>query len=402
MKPARSEPRPGAVAFVLLAALVPGLAAPAGAAGLGDDEIVERRLLPREVKQQVAALAAARGAAVSSEPGRAAALARAFLRRARTEGDPRLVGYAEAVLQPWAARAEAPDEVVVLLATVEQAQHRFDAARQRLERLLQGRREPLPQARLTLSTVRAVQGDLAGARAACTPLVAASPTLAALCTAQVQVQTAEAEAALPGLQALASSADPATAHWAASLAGETLARLGRTDEALPWLAQAARSGELYDALALADALLAAGRLAPAAAALAGLPPTDAVLLRQWRLARLDPQAAPEQAERLRARLAERFAQADPAEAQAHARERALFHLWGDEVVEAARWARRNLALQREPIDLRIAAEAALRAGDEPLKAEVQRLREASGLQDRRLVQALRPGQAGHASAALTP
>lgn len=402
MKPATSEPRPRAGALALLAALALGLAAPAGAGSTGDDEIVERRLLPREVKLQVAALAATRRAVALPEPGRAAAQAQAFLRRARTEGDPRLVGYAEAVLQPWAARADAPDEVVVLLATVEQAQHRFEAARQRLERLLQGRREALPQARLTLSTVRAVQGDLPGARAACTPLAGASPTLAALCTAQVQVQTAEAAAALPGLQALASSADPATAGWAASLAGETLARLGRTDEALPWLAQAARSGELYDALALADTLLAAGRHAAAAAALAGLPPTDAVLLRQWRAAQLDPQAAPGQAERLGMQLSERFASADPADAQAHARERALFHLWRGEPAEAAHWARSNLALQREPIDLRIAAEAAARARDEALWAEVQRLREASGLQDRRLAQAPHPGKAGREPPPLTP
>jgi hypothetical protein len=69
MKPATSEPRPRAGALALLAALALGLAAPARADGLGDGEIVERRLLPREVKLQVAALAAARGAATLPEPG---------------------------------------------------------------------------------------------------------------------------------------------------------------------------------------------------------------------------------------------------------------------------------------------------------------------------------------------
>jgi hypothetical protein len=44
----------------------------------------------------------------------------------------------------------------------------------------------------------------------------------------------------------------------------------------------------------------------------------------------------------------------------------------------------------------------VRAGDEPLWAEVQRLREASGLQDQRLAQAPHPGKAGRHPPTLTP
>ena len=43
----------------------------------------------------------------------ASALARRYIERARTEGDPRYLGYAQAALVPWWKLPQAPDEVLV-------------------------------------------------------------------------------------------------------------------------------------------------------------------------------------------------------------------------------------------------------------------------------------------------
>ena len=62
---------------------------------------------------------------------------------------------------------------------------------------------------------------------------------------------------------------------------------------------------------------------------------------------------------------------------------------GSAAPAAARdWAAINLALQKEPIDLRIAAEAARGAGDTALRDHVLAHGRRTGLQDQRLQAAL--------------
>ncbi|MCW7540580.1 hypothetical protein OOT46_22405 [Aquabacterium sp. A7-Y] len=406
MSPRRFEAgrgrRVAAVVLLAVAAGLPDRPLQAAARQPAAKEVVESRLLAPELRRQVAALAAARrpGGPVPDPRAaqwQAAATARQLLQGARRDGDPRRVGYARAALQPWWDREEVPADFGVMQATVEQTEHRFADARRRLERLL-ARHPGHLQGWLTLSGVRAVQGDLSAAREACGPVAAVAPSFGELCRLQVEVQTGTAEAALASLGQLARDADPVVAAWAASLQGETLSRLGRHEAAIAALQRAASAGELYDRLALADALLAAERPQAAALALRDAPPTDAVLLRRLRAL---PPGSPE-AEALRELLRQRWVGVRGDEARLHARERALFALWTSAPpTEARDWAAANLALQREPIDLRIAAEAALRASDLALLDEVRRLQAASGLRDLRLQAALR-SPAGRDTARLTP
>ncbi|AKJ30203.1 hypothetical protein [Caldimonas brevitalea] len=382
-------------ATVAIALLVAGAAA--ASAEPAPDQVIEARLLPLAVKRQVALLAAVtRQPATSDAAGspapppaaarRAVAHALGLLQQARAEGDPRLVAYAHSTLQPWWDRNDAPLDMVVAIATVEQAQHQFTAARRRLEQVLRPG-VTHPQAWLTLSTLALVQGDHAAAGRACEGLAAAVAEIALLCRLQVDTLTGAAEAALPALRVQAGVADPRRATWAASVLGETLARLGQYDAALTALQQAAAGGELYDLLALADTLIVAGRPQAALQALVAAPPSDGVLLRRWRAA----QAGGERraAEALRQQLQTRLSAMPADEAALHAREQALFVLWsGGDAAEARRWAALNLGLQSEPIDLRIAAEAAHRAGDRDLLAEVERRCRTSGLRDHRLAAAL--------------
>src|SRR5262245_45767229 len=116
-----------APAVLMLAAawLLPAAAAWSAGSLPQPDEVIESRLLSPEVKREVATLA--RAHAVSTARGEAGearrqrdaqALAQDFLRRARIEGDPRLVGYAQAALAPWRDRDDVPVDLAVLQATV--------------------------------------------------------------------------------------------------------------------------------------------------------------------------------------------------------------------------------------------------------------------------------------------
>ena len=122
-------------------------------------------------------------AANRADAGKSVALARRYLDQARSEGDPRRAGLALAALQAWPDVEKAPDEVLLMAATIEQYLHDFDAAASHLERLVK-RRPGQAQAWLTLATVRRVQGSYAPSAAACEALVPLVPLYAAACRAE--------------------------------------------------------------------------------------------------------------------------------------------------------------------------------------------------------------------------
>ncbi|WP_372982789.1 tol-pal system YbgF family protein, partial [Marinobacter sediminum] len=128
--------------------------------------------------------------------------------QARETGDPRFLGYAERLLQSW-PEAEYTDRLRVLRATLAQSLHRFDAARQDLEQVLQTtqQRQQRIQSRLTLANLELVQGNYDKARQHCQELASIYPGLiAASCLAQTDARTGQAEAAYAHLQAQQASA----------------------------------------------------------------------------------------------------------------------------------------------------------------------------------------------------
>jgi hypothetical protein len=93
----------GAFALVLSASVTAAPFVPAG-----DGQVLERlpdRTTPqyRELKRLQAEVAA-----TPNDVAAAAALANAYYRISRSEGDPRFLGYAQAALTPWWKDAEAP------------------------------------------------------------------------------------------------------------------------------------------------------------------------------------------------------------------------------------------------------------------------------------------------------
>jgi hypothetical protein len=347
-------------------------------------------LLPRSDDQVVEALPAAAGsrseerrlrrawAADPRDPAKALPLARRHFEQARAEGDPRRAGQALAVLQPWSDAATAPDEVLLMRATIEQHLHDFDASAAHLGALLK-RRPRHAQAWLTLATVRRVQGRYAESDAACEGLAAARAGLhARACRAENDGLRGRVDAARAQLRELLSAPQlPAeTRAWLLTTRAELEARAGQAADAeVAYRAALASQADPYTTLSFVDFLLHRDRRAEALRLLQGQPRNDAVLLR---LA-----IAGQDAAEMRERLA--LANLRPDARTTHAREQAMFALWVDrDARRALDLARTNLERQREPLDFLLLAAAARAAGDAAALRETARIQKEIGLHDTRL------------------
>src|SRR5215831_10560630 len=316
-------------------------------------------------------------AAAARQPedlSRAALLAAGYIRASRVEGDPRFLGYAQAVLGPWWKDPNAPTQALVLRATILQSSHQFDAAVADLDRVSQ--REPRnAQAALTRATVLTVQGKYARARKDCDRLFAMAPQIyATICVAAIDSVTGKSAAAYESLQQALTSlprTDGTALAWGETLLGEIAHR--RNDPAAERHFRAAMNAagrDIYLLGAYADWLLDQRRPADVVALLQNETRVDALLLRlalaQKTLNR--PEAAAS-IETLRARFDASRARGDTV----HQRENARFELaLRDDPRSALPYALANWQVQREPADLRILAEAAVAANDAAGLAEVKR------------------------------
>jgi len=296
---------------------------------------------------------------------RATALATAYVRVSRVEGDPRFLGYAQAALAPWWKDPDAPTAVLVLRATIRQSSHQFDPAIADFDKVLQ--RDPKNgQALLTRATVLTVVGRYAEARNDCRRLSGLVPEIySVVCIAAIDSVTGNAGPAYETLRRAlrdASRVDGAGRAWAETLLGEIAHRRG--DPAAEGHFRAAQdTGErdLYLLGAYSDWLQDSGRAAEVIPLLANESRIDPLLLRlalaQQALAR--PEAAAS-IDTLRARFDASHLRGDTL----HQRENARFELFlrGD-ARSALLLALENWKVQREPADLRVLAEAASAAGD---------------------------------------
>ena len=356
------SPLAGAVLLVGTLVAAPVLAAPA--IPWSDDVVLER--LPESRDPSIATLKKMRSLVrAAPQDLRVATLyARRAVDASRATGDPRYLGQAQAALQPWWSADDAPSPALLLRATIKQSLHDFDGALADLDRLL-ARAPDDAQARLTRATVRAVVGRAVEARADCDRLDRAVPALvAAACRASADASTWRAlDAALA-----ADTRSPAGLRtWALTIAGEMAARRGdavgadaRFREAL-----ALDPNDAYLAGAYADFLIDAGRHAEAARLLDNRTRHDALLLRLVIAERQLPERR-ERYEADRAELAARFDATRRRGDSVHRREEARYALEvEDDPARALTLARANFAMQKEPADARLLADAARAAGARP-------------------------------------
>ena len=376
-----------AVAAAVLA--VASTAAPCAPRVPSDDSQVLERLATRPGDSFVREAEAARRL-LARDPRNlelALRLAHMHMARARAESDPRELGRAQAILSPWWDQSEPPVAVLVLRGTIRQTNHQFDLARADLEQVV--RREPRnAQAWLTLATVQQVTDDLDSARASCARLADITPMLIrATCAAAIDGVEGNARAAFASLAATLERSPDAPAGirvWSVTLQAELAQRLARSAEAerLYRDALALEPRDAYATAAYADFLLDEGRPTEVMRLIAADTTADPLLLRYAlaaRAARAGDGAAALQ------RLAGRFAASRARGDRVHLREEAIFALRaGDDPEGALALARENWKTQKEPLDARIALEAALAAGDAASVRDVVAWVARTGLEDQRI------------------
>jgi tetratricopeptide (TPR) repeat protein len=295
----------------------------------------------------------------------AATIARRYIALARSETDPRYLGYAESALAPWWQQAAPPTDVRLLRATLLQSTHQFTPALADLKAVLASEPQNV-QAWLTQATVQTVQGDYSGATVSCARVSGLSIELVGItCIANIGAVTGKAAASeqLPDLTLSRSSNAPQDLRvWALTLLAEMAQRRGdaTTSEARFRRALTLSPRDSYLLGAYADLLLEQNRAADVLELLRDQERIDALLLRR---ALALQQAGKQSAMQADVReLAARFDAAAQRGDTVHQREQARFELvLRHDAKTALALARKNWEVQKEPADIRIYLQAAVQA-----------------------------------------
>lgn len=281
-------------------------------------------------------------------------LAQFYVSRSRATGDLRYLGYAEAMLQPWAQRSAVPAAVRVLEATILQSRHAFGAALAQLDLALQDQPDNA-QAWLTRATVLRVLGRYDEAMASCTRLAGqADAAITALCQQSLHGLSGHLHSAYTALLSLPQQGLAAEARaWRYSELGEMAERLGDDAAAEHWFGEGLQLApeDFYMRAACADLLLRQHRAAETLQLLAGYESMEPMLLRiviaRQRLG--DGRSAQEWA-----MLSGAFEVEQQRGEAVHRREQARFLLDVEQQPEAAlAAAQENWRVQREPDDVLI-------------------------------------------------
>ena len=393
--------------FSLLCACLPMLAWAAPYTPKDGSAVIEQ--LPRRADATHIALRGLRQQldAAPQDLALASSLAQRYIALARSETDPRYLGYAQAALAPWWRQAAPPLPVRLLRATILQSTHHFDAALLDLDAVIA--QEPANgQAWLTRATVLTVQGDYTKATAACARLSALTTQLVTVtCLANIASVTgraASSERLLDMTLRRSAGAAPELESWALSLLAEMATRRGESTlaEARYKTALAQQPRDSYLLGAYADFLLDRQRPQDVVKLLKDQQRIDALLLRYA----LALQALPGQQTAFlaaKAELAARFNAAMQRGDTVHQREQARFTLFLQRDVPAAlQLAQKNWAIQKEVPDMRILLEAALAARSYGAAQPVLAWIAANGVEDealQRLVRQLGPQDGQKLSAA---
>jgi Tfp pilus assembly protein PilF len=320
-------------------------------------------------------------------------VAQGYLEVGRITGDPRYAGYAQAALAPWWDFERAPQEVLVLRATLRQRMHQFDVALADLATVLNTNPRNV-QARLTRATMLQVQGVYDEARAECRALQELTEELVwASCLANVNGVTGRLGESYQQLRlALDRYPHPqqSVQSWVLTSLAEMAARAGMAQEAEGHF-RAALALDVVDYYLLgtyADFLLDNGRPQEVVALLRDRTAADPLLLRYaLALQAQRSKALPAQVEQLRDRFDASRLRGD----RVHLREEARFTLHLLNAPTAAlNLAEENWQVQKEPADVRILLEAALAADDAAAVDGVREWLKNSRLEDVELQQILAP------------
>ena len=309
--------------------------------------------------RELAALRAA-VAKAPTDPAPAAALAQRYFDEALAQGDPRYVGYAEAVVSRFAAPLPVP--LLVLRGVLRQYRHDFAGGLQDFADTLA--LDPgYAAAHAWRGAIFLVQADYAAAQKECEALQSLGRnTLAGGCLGLAQAYGGQLKSGYATLQATLRQTDqPDSRLWLLTRLGEVAAWRGHFAQAQAHYREALSLGrdDVYLLAAWSDFLLDAGQNAEVVRLLSSWTSADSLLLRltEAQTALQQPDAA-----RHRQMLADRFAAARARGDTTHRAEEARFELrLRGNAAAALRLAQDNYAGQREPRDARVLLEAAIAA-----------------------------------------
>lgn len=376
-----------AIRFLALWLAISGLALPSIAAPrkpMSDGEVLERLPL-RAGDGSARELAVLRGRmlAAPDDSGVAAQLAQRYFDLAMARGDPRYVGYAEAVVARFTEPL--PASLRLMRGLLRQYRHDFAGALDDFAAAL-ALDADLAAAHAWRGAIYLVQANYAAAQQECAALQTLGRSmLFGACIGLVQAYGGRLEDAYRSLQrALGTTSDADHRLWLLTRLGEVAAWRGQPALAEKHYREALGLGrdDGYLLAAWSDFLLDAGRPAEVLELLAGWEVSDSLLLR---LAEAEAALHRPGAARRVQLLDDRFAAAKLRGDTTHRAEEARFRLRlrGD-TREALRLAAENYAVQREPRDARILLEAAIAAGDATAAQVVRDWLHTSGFEDARM------------------
>ena len=296
------------------------------------------------------------------DPGPATRLAERYFDLAMARGDPRYIGYADAVVKPLSAVASAP--LLVVRAQLQQYRHGFEEALVLFDEAL----KVDPQrasAHAWRGAIYLVQADYAKADTECNALRELGRlVLYAACSGLRSAYTGGMEAGYSRLQLGAKfAADAETQLWFYTRLGEVAAWRGQASAAEKHYRDALALGldDGYLLAAWADFLLDQKRPQEVVQWLGKWESSDTLLLR---LALAETQLQLPAAKAHTQALDDRFAAAKQRADTTHRAEEARFWLvLRRDAAQALQVAAANYTVQREPRDARVVLEAALAARD---------------------------------------
>lgn len=318
-----------------------------------------------------------------ADPLPATRLAGRYYELAIARGDPRYIGYADAVLAPFANNRS--PEVLAIRGQLRQARHDFDGALTDFAAALEADPQ-FASAHAWRGAIYLVQADYAAARKECDALRALNrATLYGGCIGLLRAYSGQMEAGYAALQrALEESSDPGNRLWLLTRLGEVAAWRGQPDKAEKYYRAALALGidDGYLLAAWSDFLLDQQRPSEVAKWLAGWEASDGLLLR---LALAETALKQPAAKAHVQALADRFAAAKLRGDTTHRAEEAryLMHLAGDPAA-ALTVAAANYRVQREPRDARVLLEASIATKDAGTAQPVRDWLGSSGFEDAHL------------------
>jgi tetratricopeptide (TPR) repeat protein len=284
-----------------------------------------------------------------------------YIEQGRSEGDPRFLGQAQAVLSPWWNEPTPPPAALLLRATIRQNAHEFDQALADLDQVL-AVQPTNAQAWLTKASILQVQARYGEARRACQRLarLAASHVLLG-CLSDIAAVTGQSAKTRELLRQALTDHNVVGREriWIATILAETAARIGAIREAEQYFAEAFKVGikDQYVLGAYADFLLDQGRHRDVISLVQQETKADGLLLR---LTIAEQALELSTFQKHRDELAARFVASRERGTAVHVREEARFALTlQHDAQRALPLAQANWSVQREPADARILLESAL-------------------------------------------